>query len=146
MFAFPTQFRGLSEGLHQTEQVFHESWHGAGTGKGDVDVSRGKRPLREGNHEKRDRAYEETACEAGGGGGSAHGVACERGLYPVDTGEPQQFFFFYQGHNLQTFKFILFQCTPVQVLPNETCRVTAARISRQSLYHSQIPSCLFVVS
>lgn len=48
MFAFPTQFRGLSEGLHQTEQVFHESWLGAGTGKGDVDVSRGKRPLRGG--------------------------------------------------------------------------------------------------
>lgn len=42
MFTFPTKFRGLSEGLHQTEEVFRESWPGTGTGKGDMDAGGGK--------------------------------------------------------------------------------------------------------
>ena len=62
---------------------------------------------------RKGQSGEETACEAGEGGGSAHGVACERGLYPVDTGEPQQFFFFLsraQFTDIQIHSFSVYTC------------------------------------
>ena len=70
----PYTFQGISERLHQTEQVFHESGLGTGTGKGDVGVGRGKDHWGEAKHEKR-TGWRETVCEAAGRGGSGHGIA-----------------------------------------------------------------------
>lgn len=89
MFTFPTQFRGLSEGLHQTEEVFHESWPGTGTGKGDMDAGRGKRSR------EKDRVVGKYGVRLQAGGSSDHDISCQQGLYPLGTGEPQQIFFFF---------------------------------------------------
>lgn len=77
MFTFPTQFRGLSEGthLHQTEEVFHESWPGTGTGKGDMDAGRGKRSLRGGKSREKDRVVGKHGMRLEAGGSSDHDVS-----------------------------------------------------------------------
>ena len=52
-------------------------------------------------------------------------------------GSHNRFFFFYQGHNLQTFKFILFQCTLVRVLPNENLSCNCSHdFKAEHFYHS----------
>lgn len=92
-------------------------WLGTGTGNGYLGVGRGKVHWGEGKHEKRTGWLKRH--------GRLQGEGVQVTALPESAdctlrilGSHNRFFFSIKG-TIYRFKFILFQCTPVQVLPKE---------------------------